>query len=262
MPEKNFESETPDAEQAELQKLFEQSQGDTREQIAKLFDEAKERNKKPTDIILEENGFERAVKVFRAERIEKFKEDVQKLEYADKEDFINKMAVLITPFNHDRFFDPEIRMISEEIKKLYQPEIIKVGTIDAKIHPSEWDFSLSDGTKITKDDVLLEISWPDKGGKPAGLKDVKESFRKMIDILKGKPHIKAVIGVSWMMSRGITDRLGFEKFPDIPIEEEQKISILGMASQARRDKDYHKGVSKEDVMLGAMSRDQFLERYE
>jgi len=84
----------------------------------------------------------------------------------------------------------------------------------------------------------------------------------MTEILKERPHIKAVIGVSWMMSRDITDRLGFEKFPDIPIEEEQKTSILGMASQARQDKDYHKGVSKEDVMLGAMSQDQFLERYE
>lgn len=264
MPEEEQISEhlNKQVEQEELLKQFEERQENTRKQMGILFDEAEKQGKRPKDMIIDESEFDRAIEIYGQERIEKFKLAIYELEYTSKEEFVRKMMEIITPYNYDRFFDPEIRKRAEEIEKRYKQESFKTGKLDVTIHPSDWNFTFNDGTKITQNDLVIEIHWPEEGEKPKGVKDVKESFQNMVDILNNNPHIKAVIGVSWMMSRDITDQLGFEKF-SVDIKADQIKHILDMASTARRDKNYpkDKDIAEKDIMLGAISREQFLEKY-
>jgi len=138
MTEKNFESENSEAEQTELQKLFEERQKNAQQKMGELYDEAEKQKKSPIDLIMEDvREPESAKEMFGQERIEEFLQAIQKLKFSNREEFIDQMMALITPFNHDRFFNPEVRENVEKVERRYKFEVIEAGSLDAKIHPSD-----------------------------------------------------------------------------------------------------------------------------
>ncbi len=247
-------------EQPELQRQLDERLARTRLQMETLFEKTQETGQNPADVIFADlNDKKIAEEVYGVERISNFYENLARLKYQNKADFIEQTVNVITPFIRDLIFDPEISARAPKIEERSGVEHIQVGTLEAIIHPSQWVLTLRD-SEVSAADKVLEISWPDQNG-PKGLQDIKESFAEIVKILKEREDIKAVMGTSWMMSRNITSELGFEKFPDIKIEDDKRLGILNLAQAARRDKQYDKGVKQEDVIVGAMSRDEFINRY-
>ncbi len=178
-----------------------------------------------------------------------------------KNEFIKKVANLIQPLVESSFLHPEIKSKIEKIEQEKREKIFEAGKLKVIKHLADWDIALSDGTKIFKnEDTILEINYPDEM-KVSGLKELEKSFAEIADILRENEGIKAVIGVSWMMSAGLTDKLGFEKFSNLEISEDQMSSILTKAQNARQAKSYSKQIDKNDVLVGVISREQFLYRY-
>ena len=59
----------------------------------------------------------------------------------------------------------------------------------------------------------------------------------------------------------VAAKLGFQLFPEYAIPAESVSSILSWADSARKDKPCAKSDRKENVVLGVMSREEFLRRY-
>ncbi len=276
MPEYN-EVTQPDAGQhvaddadragrAEFERLYQERSDNIRTNMGRLYDRALEKHMRPINLMLEENGersFAEAEFIFGSERTEQIKRAFQELQYADRDDFIEKMATLAEPFTRDRYFDPEVRARAEEIERRHQPETFEAGILNGSMIPSQWSFALSDGTDVQLGDRVMELSLPEERVAERGLgpQGLREALQRVAVRLKQDESIKAVVGVSWMMSHDLTTRLGFEKFPDVQVPDDQRASVFDIATKARGGKPYAWEVSHEDVKLGAMSRDAFLERY-
>lgn len=262
-PTKESPPDSDQAEKVELQKKLAEQIEKTQLEMVALFDELEKQQKSPqTKLLEDEEKFEDAKKIYGSERIEVFKQAIRDLKYSDREEFVEKMVALVTPFLRDRLVDPEVRKRTDEIERTQRGELLKTGKLEVLIHHSKQEFSFSDDTRVKPNDLMLSINWPEEGEGPKGIKDTIHSFQEIAKILRERPEIIAVEATSWMMSRGITDRLGFEKFPKIKFNEGQVAKILSMAITGRKDKDYTKEVTAEDIKIGAMSRDQFIERYD
>src|SRR3989338_10916931 len=254
MPEENEGNHEEQARHEENEVKYKERMTAVRENIEKIFDTSMQEQKSPVDVFFEESRIEEAKTIFGSERIDEFIDSVRHLEIESKEAFVDAIMGLIEPLVHDRYFNSEIRSRAEEFELRHQPEKLLLSTLDLSVHFSPWIFEISDGTKITTSDRVMEIQWPDSGKQSKGVQGIKWAFRDIADLLLKHPDVKAVIGVSWMMSRGAVARLGFEKIPQATIDQEQKQSIIGLATKAREDKDYSKGVGEGDILLGAMSR--------
>lgn len=253
-------AEAPHKEQYERD--FQDSMKKLRANMEEIYERAQREARSPLDVFFEEAKLYEAKEVYGDEKIKRLQEDMKNFTFSSKEEFIEKALEAIGPLARERFFNPAVREKIEEILRENQPENLVTGKLESNIHSSNFDFEISDGTQVARGDKVLEIQWPEKGEAPRGTRDIKEAFKEIARALKEREDIKAVVGVSWIMSRKITDRLGFEKFPNIDITQEQRQSILGLAWNARKDKEYQKGVSEKDVLFGAVSREQFLEKYE
>lgn len=246
---------------AELEQQLTEMLEKSKSVLASLYDQAIEKGEDPKLYFLKDRPVERSKEIFGEERIDDLLKEIRGINFQNKDQFVQGVIMLVEPLAREQVFNPEIQAKIKEVEEKYQPESLITGELKITIHPSEWEFTLSDGTEISKGELVFEINWPEKA-EIKGTKDIKESFQKIAEVLRSRQEIKAVIGVSWMMSRGITGKLGFEKFPELKLEDERKLAIIDIAQSARRDKPYKKGVNQEDVMVGAMSREQFLEKFE
>ncbi|MBI5465949.1 MAG: hypothetical protein HY974_01515 [Candidatus Kerfeldbacteria bacterium] len=247
---------------AVLRAEFEQNIASIRRMATVLYEEAERTQRLPVDLIFEqESSAEDSSFVYGNQRYQSLVRAVRELKFSNKEEFINGVLESFTPLLYDAVYNSEVRKRIDEVESRHKLEVVELGKLEASIHPSNWEFVLSDSTKITIHDNVLDISWPEESVGPRGLEDVRTAFRKVVDILKQRDDIKAVIGVSWMMSHPITERLGFEKFPDIEVGAQSRASVVSIARVARENKNYERDVSGQDVMLGAMSRQQFINKY-
>lgn len=260
MPESGESIYSPELE-AELDRQYRQRDEHARSELAKLYDEALERGVSPQQLILDDaDSFVAAEDIFGEKRVAQFKQDLLALMYTDRDDFVEKMYSLVEPFNHDRFFDADTRARADAREAARRVEETYVGFFKLTRLPSEWECTTSDGIHVALGDPVVEIGWPREGDQPSGIKDILHTFRQIAAYIRERPEIKAVVAVSWMMSHPVTDRLGFEKFSDVPISQEQITSVLNMASDARGD-TYRRSVEAGDVQFGAISREAFLARY-
>ncbi|MEK7584621.1 MAG: hypothetical protein AAB490_05225, partial [Patescibacteria group bacterium] len=182
MPEYN-EVTQPDAGQhvaddadragrAEFERLYQERSDNIRTNMGRLYDRALEKHMRPINLMLEENGersFAEAEFIFGSERTEQIKRAFQELQYADRDDFIEKMATLAEPFTRDRYFDPEVRARAEEIERRHQPETFEAGILNGSMIPSQWSFALSDGTDVQLGDRVMELSLPEERVAERGL---------------------------------------------------------------------------------------------
>ncbi len=253
MPEK-------ESQQPELEKEFEERFNEGKKSLEFRFDQAKEGDKDPKEYLLEGSRLETGMEIFGEEKVKTIIGKIKTLDYKDKDDFVAKMMELLMPLIHDRVFDPEVIARAEEIEKREKGETFPTGDLEVNLSPSSWDFKFSDGTEIKKGDLVLDVNWPEET-KVLGAESLKRAFQEIINLLKKNKNIKAVTAVSWMMSHRISDRIGFEKFPDLKVEPEVRRIIVGLVETARRDKPYNEKVKEEDVIVGAISREKFIEKF-
>ncbi len=236
----------------------------SRTELGRLYDEAVKLDIPPQEFILSDpqSSFDEMEELYGPERTAAFKEAIQSLAFTDKDSFVDAAFAQVQPLIRDRLFNDEIRRRANEVIDRRKVEEIQLGNFKVVRMPSEWTCSMADGTIIRPRDLVLNIEWPEKeeGVPPAGIRDVRSSFQQIATYLQEHPDIKGVVGISWMMSHPVTDRLGFEKFPDIDVPQRQIRSILNMAGEARGDK-YDRPVGEQDVQFGAISRDAFIEKY-
>lgn len=269
MPEKREStSQISIEEESDQEQKIEKEYNEKMDKQEEFFGDLFNDNKDPIRFMLEEINEEgEQAKIFGVERFKKLKEDLQKLEYTGKNDFVNQVTVLMEPFIKDRFFNKEMREQLEALEKEDEWEEAEVGKLTINIRPIKQEFTFSSDIKVSAKDKVVEISWPEEEGqdKPQGARDLTKSFKEIANFIKERPEIKAVVGVSWMMSRSITNELGFEKFPEIDIDSKKRNDIMDLANTARKDKGYIKkrgeAIKKEEVIFGAISRDEFLKKY-
>lgn len=201
--------------------------------------------------------------IFSPNKIEKAISSLRQIDaIEDDELYINSAINILKPLFYDINYDEDIEKKWENLYVAEYPEEFTTGHLISIVHPFLGELFLKNGNKIKTGDPILEIHWPeDEQSWPKGVKDVLKSFYAMAELLEQRPEIKAVIGRSWLMSRKISDDFGFEKFPDIPVDKDIKIESALEGNYARKDKPFPSFVDPESVILGAITRDDFLARY-
>ncbi|MFA6588160.1 MAG: hypothetical protein WCT08_03760 [Patescibacteria group bacterium] len=255
-----------DDEQAELQRKFESRVEQVRVNVAKLYDSTIEKGGDPVAEILNDD-LERGRMLYGDEAINKVITRFQALRGSTRDVFIEEAVAAIADVVQAEYFDPEVRnriMAERQDQAAQNKDHISFGHLKGSIHDFEWhEVNLSNGAKLVSGDKVLEISWPgdEDDIKPTGVRDVEQSLRKMAEYIAEHPEIKAVIAVSWMMSRGIAKRLGFTTIPDVDIESNQAKHVIDWAEHVREDKPYSKNLQPSDVKLGVIVREEFLYHY-
>lgn len=268
MPETHHHSEDgiENKEQTELQRRYERRLQEVRIHLGRLFDDCKSKGADPIDEIMKDDQTLMR-KAYGDARIDELFGALRQIPQDDREAFCDQMMGAAHFLFYDRYFDPEIKQLldAEDQARREQKNIedIRFGSLLGKIHEPDaaWHVELPNKQYIEQSDRVLEVSWPDVES-PKGIQDIKESFHEMAKYIEEHLEIKAVVAVSWMMSRNVARKLGFTQYPDVPVEEEQIESILKFVDGARKDKPKSdKEVTRKDVMFGAIDRDEFIQRF-
>jgi hypothetical protein len=262
MPPEAFHSEniSDPVEVDATEKLIADQLQDSSNRFGELFDQCSARNEDPRQKIIDEGGQGASREIYGDSRMDQFFDTVNKVSIASRKDFIDDMLALAEPFFRLRFTDPEVKSRADTLELTSEPEEIIAGALTARIHSSEHAYSLNDSTVISETDLVLEVGVP-ADRPPKGTKEILQSLHQLAEIIRQNPTIRAVIGTSWMMGRDVINRLGFEVIPEAEVPVDQRENILDMALTARRDKNYHKQPTTDDVKMGGMSREEFLKRY-
>lgn len=264
LPEQPAElAEATGSSAEQLQREYDEWQVAARQSAEKLYDDCEAQGKRPIDVLRESGRrLENATEAFGAERVEAFVAALSTLEYSGREDFVSKIMAINEPFGQARFFDPQVRAHLATIEQRHRKDMLVAGSLNATVHPSEWQLSLADGTVVANGDDVVEIGWPDDPTTgPRGAREVEATLRTLAQSLAARPEIKVVVAQSWMMSHPITRRLGFELIDEATIEGDITSKVVSWATSARADKPYRHRVDVADVKLGAISREEFLRRY-
>lgn len=268
MPETNPHSEgdIENDKDVEIQKAYEIRMGQVQKHLERLFDDCKEKGTDPIDELMSDDQ-ELIRKAFGDARIDELFISLRQIPQVEKEQFCAGVIEAAHFLFYDRYFNPDVKQFFDEADAERQQRLriekIRFGTLTATIHQpdSQWLVELKNEQYIKENDRVLEISWPEDQT-PQGIRDIKDSFRQMGAYVEDHPEIKAVVAVSWMMSRGAAHKLGFTNYPDVRVEHKQIDSILSMVEEARKDKPkYEKDVTEKDVMFGAIDREEFIRRY-
>lgn len=221
MPEGN-ESEN-------LEQVYESEKLKARERVGEIFDAAIKHGRSPIDEFLDQaQGFEHARELHGDEAIDEFVRQLPSVTQENREAFLDSVLALLDPILRRQVFDPELRARIAADRQRDSTEVIPTGLedephLEMHIHGSRWDFSLPDGTRLQIGEPVMEISWASKGLGPRGVKDTIKAFRAMARYLDGRPDIKAVIAVSWMVAReGLMDKLGFHRLTEVEIPAEER----------------------------------------
>ena len=270
MPETHHHSEEgiENEEHLELRRQYEKRIEEARSELGRLFDECKQKGSDPLEEMKQDDQ-SRVRKAYGDDRIDQLFSSLETISRDEKEQFVEEVLQAADFLFYERFFNPDIKAYLDEEERIRREqnriEEIRFGTLTGKVFLSDphWKFELPHKEFIDEKNRVrvLEISWPDVEP-PHGLQDVKESFHEMANYLQEHEEIKAVVGISWMMSRKATQRLGFKPYPDVPIDKDQIASILNIVGEARKDKPkYEKEVDEKDVMFGAIGREDFMRMY-
>lgn len=204
--------------------------------------------------------------VYGVQEILQLERELNSLPITDTGDLTDLIMERIAPVLRRYYFDPEVAARAQQIEGTREPsEMFRAGQIDGYISGSPWEFTIGAGiageVKVMVADSIMELNWPEQSR--WGLQAVKESLKEVAKLLNERPEIKAVVGVSWMMAHNVASAIGFEKFPELPVDAGKRDSIMSMALAGRRDKPYKPGKQPKptDVMVGAMSREEFLRRF-
>ncbi|MDP9249279.1 MAG: hypothetical protein M3M85_02065 [bacterium] len=150
------------------------------------------------------------------------------------------------------------------------PELPQIGPIAYEIVsiPSLAEFGAKYG--LGPNDSLMELhlediyKFPDMSITP---KTLLKHFEEISRYLKDHPHIKAVIGESWLIDHPIGHKLGFKKITEAELEKNaldtwsQLITQGGEINEERLNQAIEKGVLPFQSVLGYITREDFLERY-
>ena len=105
-------------------------------------------------------------------------------------------------------------------------------------------------------------------GEKFGLAELKSSLAKLaVEIVTNAPHVRAVSGKSWLMDTPIAKRLGFREMPSENHRRKgmnywyQFLDQNGDIDEKRAGKLFEGGKAPYETKLGAMSVEDFLERY-
>ncbi len=203
--------------------------------------------------------------VYGAEQIAHLESELNSLVIEDKEQLVGLVVDRVVPFIRSYYFDPDVSARAVQLEQRIRGESFKAGQMDCYVTTSPWEFTIAAGTagevRVIVADKIMEISWPEQSR--WGWQALQESLKEVTKVLSEHPEVKAVVGLSWMMSHPAAGSLGFERFPDLPVEAGQRDSILKMVTTARRDKPHQPGKQPKpaDVIVGAMSREEFLHRF-
>lgn len=205
--------------------------------------------------------------VYGAQEISQLANDLNSLPVDDKEKLADLIVERAAPVLRRYFFESEVAARAKQVEDRINPprEEFKAGQIDGYITSSPWEFTIGAGTagevKVMVADNIMELNWPENS--QWGVQAVKESLKEVAKLLKDRPEVKAVVGVSWMMAHDVTSAIGFEKFPDLRIDADTRDGSVMMAIAGRTGKPYRPGKEPKpaDVMVGAMSREEFLRRF-
>jgi len=205
--------------------------------------------------------------VYGAQEINQLERDLNSLPIDDKNALIDLILGRVAPVIRRLFFEPEVAARRQQIEDRINPprEEFKAGQIDGYIISSPWEFTIGAGTggevKVVVADSIMELNWPENSR--WGLQAVKESLKEVAKLLSERLEIKAVVGVSWMMAHNGASEIGFERFPDLPVHQDVREGSVMMAVAGRKDKPYKSGQQPKlaDVIVGAMSRAEFLRRF-
>ena len=261
MPPETPETESPEAE-------YEQELADSHQRIGDLYDRALQANRNPIDLLREETeNFQWMRKLFGHAAIDEIFRELPTVPTDSRQAFADRMTAIAQPTIRQMFFDPDIRARREAMRHLGDTEVILTGPeaephLEMRIHATGLDIEMSDGRPLKTGDMVMEVSWPNTGVSPRGAKDAIQAFRTMANELERRPEIKAVITVSWMVSREkLMTKLGFHPRPDVAIDQIQKREVIDWAQKGRADKPYDRDVNPNDVQLAVIPRAEFLERY-
>ena len=257
------ESPSPEPDESvvdanEVERLIAERVEESQRQFGRIYDRAMGNGTDPRQIFLDEANSLGPREIYGDERVATFQESVRALTWTTRDEFIDGMLALAALFHRARFFDPDVRARIESRHE--REEQLDAGLLQLKLRRSEDDVTLRDGTHIEPGSIVVELSVAERKSAP-GLRELQNSFRTVAAYVEAHPDVVAVTGVSWMMNRGLVERLGFERFAHVPISPGQKEKIADIAQKAREEKNYEREVTPDDVAYGAISRADFLRRF-
>lgn len=265
MPEREEPAIPRDQEGETLESELAEKTERARKEFESIFDSAQERGLQPAELYLQElseNNWRIAAQIYGEEKVHALCVATGKVTSTRREDFVAQMMLLVAPLLEQRVLDPATRVRAEAIEEAHaRAKEFHAGKLIIQCKPFDSNITLGDGTMVQKGDRVYDIVWPSEGDSPRSVHDIQDAFHQIATALRDRQEVKAVGAVSWMMGRPIAAKLGFQLFPEYAIPAESVSSILSWAESARKDKPYAKGGRKENVVLGVMSREEFLRRY-
>lgn len=235
------------------------------ERLGELFDQAISEGKDPVQTFIQESNIPRLEHIYPSRENQKVIESIQALPpNVERSVFIQNVRTSVEPFIQAELFDPEIRRrvdaMNEEKKiKFTDPETGKA--LLCTLKENEHDLLFGDKQKISPREKVLEIMWSEDLMGPTSARALRRIFHEIALHLKDQSDIRAVTGVSWMMSHPVVQRFGFEVFPEVDFPKTQKIGSARMGNAARQGKPYGDTITNDQVLFGAIARDTFIARY-
>lgn len=245
----------------------------SRERLGVAYDNAISAGKSPLEmVLLSTNNLAETRKLHGDDMVEEMLAKLPTIREDDREIFLDGMMALAEPMIRQQITNPEIRQRVETITNS-DMTIVPTGSesephLEMRIHAFDTTrekgkpLDIGNGETLQMGDTVMEISWPNTGTAPRGLKDVLRAMRAMAKELQRRTEVKAVTAVSWMVSReGVMDALGFHTVADIKIDDDQRKNVVDWATSGRADKPYQRGVAGDEVKFAFLSRDEFLAKY-
>ena len=256
-----LENEEPDRELKFQNKLVE-----VHDDVIQKINSSNIETSKVFDILIDTPEQRKSIEhIYGIDEIVQLEKGLNNLPTENKTELINSIVEQLTPVLRRFYFEPEVIARVQDIKKEDVQKVIKTEIFEVIFKSSPHEFTLGAGTegevKIQKGDTIMEINLPENT--PWGLQAARKSLKEVAKLLEQRPDVKAVGGNSWMNSRNITSEIGFEKFPDLRIDDEVREGSILTALAGRKDKPYKNGKQPvpSDVIFGAMSREEFIRRF-
>jgi hypothetical protein len=245
----------------------------SRERLGSMYDAAVSVGTSPIEQLRKQtHDFKDTREIYGEEYTAQLVAQLEAVREDDREAFLDSMMAIAEPMVRRQVTDPEIR---SRIETLSHSDTVIVPTgaesephLEMRIHVLDTirehgeSIDLGGGETLQMGDTVMEISWPNTGTAPRGMKDVIKALRAMAEELSRRPEIKAVTAVSWMVSReGVMEALGFHTVADMKIIEDQRNRVVEWATSSRADKQYQRGVAGDEVKFAFQSRAEFLAKF-
>lgn len=230
-----------------------------------FFDQATIEGKEPTGSFIQDVNTEKLEYTHGKEATEKIMAALQAVPPGlEREEFISRIRDIVAPAIWLEITNSDVsaRQSGYAPEKEHHFQTSDSGlSIDGLLRNTDQELRFEGGAVLPVGSKVMEVSWPKETAAPQGLHGMKEVFHVMAEYLNDHPEIQAVTGVSWMMSHPISRRLGFQVMPNVQIKPNQPRGSAEMGNAARVSNGREADISPADVFFGAMTREDFLQRF-